>query len=124
MDVVHSINARIIRLFYLIHGVLMNRKSKARLSTVGAISFVVLMTAQMSFVKGDSVCANFDEVDFNTNLPMSHPLNRCASEQKNDVSWTSWFSGRSPSYQFHYLDLLELLSRVGEDSTERHRGNQ
>lgn len=102
----------------------MNRKSKASLSTLGAMFFVVLMGAQMSFVKGDSLCANFDEVEFSHDLPMSHPLNRCASEQKNDVSWTSWFSGRSSSYQFHYLDLLELLSRVGEDSTERHRGNQ
>lgn len=102
----------------------MNRKSKASLSTFGAVSLFVLMIAQVSFVKGDSLCANFDAVKFNAELPMSHPINRCASEQKNDVSWTSWFSGRSPSYQFHYLDLLELLSRVGEDSTEHHRGNQ
>ena len=25
------------------------------------------------------------------------------------VSWTRWLSGKSSSFQFHFLDLLELL---------------
>lgn len=33
------------------------------------------------------------------------------------VSWVSWLTGRSTSYRFHFLDLLELLSRhKGQDS--------
>lgn len=36
----------------------------------------------------------------------------------NDVSWRSWFSGDSRSKQFHYLDLLELLLRDGDDSDD------
>lgn len=27
------------------------------------------------------------------------------------TSWLSWFSGQSSSAQFHFIDLLELLSR-------------
>ncbi|MFN6970388.1 MAG: hypothetical protein ACK4NN_05950 [Rheinheimera sp.] len=27
------------------------------------------------------------------------------------TSWVSWFSGKSSSAQFHFIDLLELLSR-------------
>ncbi len=26
-----------------------------------------------------------------------------------EVSWFSWLAGKSASYQFHFLDLLELL---------------
>jgi len=28
------------------------------------------------------------------------------------TSWASWFSGQSSSAQFHFIDLLELLSRL------------
>jgi len=28
------------------------------------------------------------------------------------TSWASWFSGKSSSVQFHFIDLLELLSRL------------
>ncbi|MDC8832113.1 hypothetical protein [Alteromonas gilva] len=27
------------------------------------------------------------------------------------VSWVAWLTGRSSSYRFHFLDLLELMSR-------------
>ncbi|NVK56339.1 MAG: hypothetical protein HWE26_12015 [Alteromonadaceae bacterium] len=27
------------------------------------------------------------------------------------VSWMAWLTGRSSSYRFHFLDLLELMSR-------------
>ncbi len=32
----------------------------------------------------------------------------CAIEE-DEVSWLSWFSGKSRSAQFHFLDLFELL---------------
>lgn len=28
------------------------------------------------------------------------------------TSWLSWFRGQSSSVQFHFIDLLELLSRL------------
>lgn len=32
------------------------------------------------------------------------------NNQQNRVSWTTWLLNRSKSTQFHFLDLLELLS--------------
>lgn len=38
-------------------------------------------------------------------------------DDAEQVSWVSWLTGRSTSYRFHFLDLLELLSRhKGQDS--------
>ena len=59
--------------------------------------------------------------EFDKTLPMSHPINRCATQQTSGVSWSSWFTGSSATKQFHYLDLLELLTRAtdsGNDSEE------
>ncbi|MBU2114849.1 MAG: hypothetical protein KKE94_13885 [Gammaproteobacteria bacterium] len=33
----------------------------------------------------------------------------CSNSQQ---SWFSWFQGKSRSTQFHFVDLLELLSRL------------
>ncbi|MEI8649397.1 hypothetical protein P4S73_18325 [Paraglaciecola sp. Hal342] len=49
---------------------------------------------------------------------MSHPINRCAKEQVDVISWSSWVSGNSTSYQMHFIDLLELLSRYAEETDE------
>ena len=40
----------------------------------------------------------------------------CANLQQ--TSWLSWFSGQSRSAQFHFIDLLELLSRFQTKPTE------
>ena len=101
----------------------MNRKLKTGVSVLGSAMFVMLITAQSQFAKGDDFCANVDRVSFDVSLSAKHPLNRCATDKpENSVSWTKWFSGRSSSYQFHYLDLLELLSKTSDDSTKQHRG--
>ena len=101
----------------------MNRKLKTGVSALGSAMLVVLMTAQTQFAKEDDFCANVDRVTFDVSLSAKHPLNRCATDKpENSVSWTKWFSGRSSSYQFHYLDLLELLSKTSDDSTKQHRG--
>jgi hypothetical protein len=55
-------------------------------------------------------------------LLMSRPtLDACSRQSVNGpttqacvtspltVSWTRWLSGKSSSFQFHFLDLLELL---------------
>ena len=38
------------------------------------------------------------------------PLALC-NRNNQQISWLTWFFKRSESSQFHYLDLLELLSR-------------
>jgi len=58
-----------------------------------------------------SVCDFQPAADFNPKLPASHVQNQCARDRDGvvEVSWFSWLSGKSPSFQFHFLDLLELL---------------
>ncbi|WKE65277.1 hypothetical protein PVT67_16670 [Gallaecimonas kandeliae] len=36
-----------------------------------------------------------------------------------EVSWGQWLSGHSGSAQLHFLDLLELISRRGNDHHAR-----
>ncbi|MGO4893322.1 hypothetical protein [Flavobacterium sp. W21_SRS_FM6] len=79
-----------------------------------------ILTVMLSYVQfptaddGVAVCDCSEDVVFASELPMSHPINRCATSNVEQVSWLSWVSGRSNSYQFHFLDLLELLSRQTE----------
>ncbi len=97
----------------------MNRMSKSIYRTVGlpmvAVAFVAFLTLPTSSSNGVSpFCQDLPNIVLDTDLPVSHPKNKCATEQMQGVSWFSWFSGRSSSYQFHFIDLLELLSRPSE----------
>jgi hypothetical protein len=74
-------------------------------------SLLLLSTAGAAEHDGYAKCDCAADVQPDLSLPMSHPVNRCALNQNKGVSWLSWFSGRSKSSQFHYLDLLELLTR-------------
>ncbi|WP_340678335.1 hypothetical protein [Paraglaciecola sp.] len=89
-----------------------------KLFTLGSSTLVVAIAIAFSQVSstnpGTVFCSCPSGLAFATELPMSHPINRCASEQVAGVSWLSWLSGQSNSYQFHFLDLLELLSRQAE----------
>ena len=92
------------------------------------IAFVLFATATVSAKSHTSVlgCNCAEGVKLNLSLPMSHPINRCAesndanSNTNNDVSWFTWLSGKTKSNQFHYLDLLELLSRYTENANNKH----
>ena len=42
----------------------------------------------------------------------------CSTKTKETVSWFDWIGGKSPSYQFHFLDLLELLYDDEESSND------
>lgn len=33
----------------------------------------------------------------------------------DELSWSAWITGKTRSYRFHFLDLLELLSRNNQD---------
>ena len=81
------------------------------------------LVAMLSFageLEDDSLqfCSCPADSTFDTSLPMSHTVNRCAKQQASGVSWVSWFSGSSASKQFHYLDLLELLTRVTDSDQD------
>lgn len=67
-------------------------------------------------------CSN-SSAQLDTSLPLSHPQNRCASGAQQDVSWASWLSGSGQGIQFHFLDLLELLSRSSDNNTDHIPAN-
>ena len=94
----------------------MNRKSKSLFTLsgktlTGIVAAAILSFYQVSSDNSNVFCGNLENVVLDQQLPVSHPINRCATEKSQGVSWSSWFSGRSSSYQFHFIDLLELLSR-------------
>ncbi|GAB2677489.1 hypothetical protein Q4574_02120 [Aliiglaciecola sp. 3_MG-2023] len=93
----------------------MNRKLKV-FSSLGAVMFSMVFVLQTQLSGADDFCQNIDTLEFNPNLPITHPINRCASVNHNNVSWKNWFSGRS-GYKFHYLDLLELLFRAADTNS-------
>ncbi|MCF2947626.1 hypothetical protein L0668_05860 [Paraglaciecola aquimarina] len=100
----------------------MNRKSKSFLSLTGVAFAAVLSFSYASPEQGRLFCQCEENIAFDHNLPLSHPVNRCASTQSDAVSWGAWISGKSSSYQFHFINLLELLSRT-KDYTQNASSN-
>lgn len=101
----------------------MNGKSKSLftltgLSLSGVAIVAVLSVSQVSSDDRNVFCGNLENVVLDQELPVSHPANRCANYQSQGISWSEWFTGRSSSYQFHFIDLLELLSRSGNNKAE------
>lgn len=101
----------------------MNRKSKSLFTLIGVTLASLATVSVLSFSQGslndeNAFCGNLESVVFDHNLPVSHPVNRCAANQSQGVSWSEWFTGRSSSYQFHFIDLLELLSRSGDSQAK------
>jgi len=100
----------------------MNRKSKSLftltgMTLTGLVAVAILSVSQVSLDNSNVFCGNLENVVLDQELPVSHPVNRCAADQSQGVSWSEWFTGRSSSYQFHFIDLLELLSRSGNNET-------
>lgn len=100
----------------------MNRTSKSLftlfgMSLTGIVAVAVLHVSQVSLDDRNVFCGNLENAVLDHQLPVSHPVNRCAAHQSQGVSWSQWFTGRSSSYQFHFIDLLELLSRSGNSET-------
>jgi hypothetical protein len=94
----------------------MNRKSKSLFTLTGVtltgLAVVVILSGPQSSLDDKNVfCRHSENVVLDLELPVSHLVNRCATDQSHGISWSSWFSGHSSSYQFHFIDLLELLSR-------------
>jgi hypothetical protein len=100
----------------------MNRKSKSLftltgMTLTGLVFVAILSVSNVSLDNSNVFCGNLESVVLDQELPVSHPANRCAADQSQGVSWSEWFTGRSSSYQFHFIDLLELLSRSGSNKT-------
>jgi hypothetical protein len=94
----------------------MNRKSQSLfkitgVTLAGLAAVAMLSVSQVSSGDRNVFCGDLESAVLDQKLPISHPVNRCAARQSQGVSWSNWFTGRSSSYQFHFIDLLELLSR-------------
>ena len=98
----------------------MNRKSKSLFTLTGAgFATIAILSISLDSLDDRNVfCGNLEHVVFNHELPVSHPFNKCAANQSQGVSWSEWFTGRSSSYQFHFINLLELLSRSGSSEAK------
>lgn len=101
---------------------MMNRKSKSLFSLISAPLAVAAVVGYLTMPDSysrelDAFCGDVQSITMDHDLPVSHPKNKCAKQQLHGVSWSSWFTGRSSSYQFHFIDLLELLSRSNDSGT-------
>ncbi|MFQ6371950.1 hypothetical protein [Shewanella sp. YIC-542] len=84
-------------------------KSALILATAAGSVGLTAVTVQTLLITDNSRSKYCSQItDYNTQLPGNSPNNRCAV-QEDDLSWGSWFSGKSRSGQFHFIDLLELL---------------
>jgi len=54
--------------------------------------------------------ATINNCDHITQTTLTKNTTNACLKLEEDTSWFSWFSGNSRSAQFHYLDLLELLT--------------
>jgi hypothetical protein len=57
-----------------------------------------------------------DDILLKTATHSSANIN-CIAQDKS-VSWITWITNKSASNQFHFLDLLELLSRSSSEGKE------
>lgn len=94
----------------------MNRTSKTLLAVLASVLLTAAAYAQVLSSKEAEYCGCSVKTMFDKKLPVSHPSNRCIDSPSTSVSWFAWLSGKSGSNQFHYLDLLELLTRSDSES--------
>ncbi|MCU7553321.1 hypothetical protein OCL06_01775 [Alteromonas sp. ASW11-19] len=73
------------------------------------------LAGAVTVTEPETVCEFQPEQQFDARLPASHIQNQCSRVNMGEVSWLSWVAGRSLSYDFHYLDLLELLHDDSND---------
>lgn len=77
---------------------------------------MVLFIYMSSFSVQPSIeVCNQSEVDGQVELS-NISLNTQCSDKGNEVSWIAWVTNKSSSNQFHFLDLLELLSKFKSDN--------
>ncbi|MBW8190013.1 hypothetical protein K0504_03115 [Neiella marina] len=103
----------------------MKRKLAWISSSVSALVVTVAIGASMVYqsqaanTAGLMACDCESGVSYDNALPSSHPTNQCAIAASNpSTSWYGWAIGSSRSTSFHFLDLLELLSRDSNKSIQ------
>ncbi|MBT1064263.1 hypothetical protein KJY73_11800 [Bowmanella sp. Y26] len=101
----------------------MTSKIRTMYSAAAGIALSLTVVAVVPAAQENSQQYNYCNcdtgVELDSSLPLSHPQNRCATGSKQGVSWLSWLKGGNQSVQFHFLDLLELLSRQVEPTSEQ-----
>lgn len=78
---------------------------------LGSVAAFVVMFGAYSIQGNSSSNANTGCVCSASNSSYSSERSDQCANQQAKQSWLAWFTGDSRSAQFHYLDLLELLSR-------------
>jgi hypothetical protein len=81
--------------------------------SVGLCTMLSIYFTIFSIQPSMGVCSQSDfavQTDEN-GLPASIQCSR----KGNEVSWLAWITNKSTSNQFHFLDLLELISQIGSD---------
>ncbi len=88
------------------------------------IASALSVAAFFFFSSGDEkeLLAAASSCTCNTTNTASHAAQCMDSEQ--ETGWFSWLTGDSRSAQFHYLDLLELLTSHEESKQVSRLGSQ
>ena len=92
-------------------------------ATAATGSFAMVLLISAVFSTADSPCINglhsHDKVVIDTSqskvLQTSEGQPLICNRDNRQISWLTWFFQRSENIDFHYLDLLELLSRDKND---------
>ncbi len=89
-------------------------------ATAAIISGVMVFVISAVFTQANAPCLSHYSVndsvivDTSSSSPQAtidnHPLIIC-NRNNQQISWLTWLLKQSDSVQFHYLDLIELLSR-------------
>lgn len=116
--------ARILQIIASYWRMLMNwtstsKKATFGIATVFTIGFLVNNAAMDSTLIADCSCSTSSE-SYASHV-FTHQVftsQNCTVQSGETVNWFDWIGGKSPSYQFHFLDLLELL--YGDDSNSDH----
>ncbi|GGI92544.1 hypothetical protein [Shewanella gelidii] len=86
-----------------------NIKSAAMLSiAAGLVAICAYNFQDKAQDELTAACVCDANASYDKSLPASHPKNRCA--EKTELSWKTWLVGNNNSNQFHFVDLVELLS--------------
>ncbi len=87
-----------------------NRTTKRVTALVGA-SAGLWIAAVGAGLHTASFCEYQQEMELTPLMPTTEMAAQCSQSQvpSEHVSWSSWATGQSSSFQFHFLDLLELL---------------
>jgi len=85
---------------------------------IGILIATVLTICYLSFFsKTNDVVIASEQCQGNTIHTVTHSTSCHMPMHKTNSSWFSWLAGDSRSAQFHYLDLLELLSSSDEQQS-------